>query len=125
MLWAMYFRSLFVTRKPDDLDGYVKDLQATLGQPGRMQAVRGLIAPGNASWVDVAAEIRCPVLIVHGTKDPDYRDSEAEARTAQGLLTAAPSARVEMIDGAGHYPHVEMPEQTAGKLTAFLATTHA
>ena len=28
-----------------------------------------------------------------------------------------------MIDGAGHYPHAEMPDRTAGALLPFLTAT--
>jgi len=30
-----------------------------------------------------------------------------------------------MIEGAGHYPHVEMPDPTIGPVRDFLAETHA
>jgi len=124
-LWGMYFRSLFISAKPDDLDQYVQHLRRVLSQPDRMRAVRGLVAPGDRPWREVAAEIHCPVLIVHGSKDPDYPDPEAEARTAQKLLVSAASVQVEMIEGAGHYPHVELPDRTATRVTDFLAASRA
>jgi pimeloyl-ACP methyl ester carboxylesterase len=123
-LWSMYFRSLFTTVKPADLDAYLADMRAVLRQPGRMAAVRGMIAPGDSPWTSRAGDITCPVLIVHGTKDPDYPDPEAEARLAAQYLTpTAASVTVEMIEGAGHYPQAEMPEVTAAALLRFLDAT--
>jgi pimeloyl-ACP methyl ester carboxylesterase len=120
-LWGIYFRSLFVTEKPSDLDVYIRNLRASLHRPGGMRAVRELIAPGDRPWREVAAEITAPVLIVHGSKDPDYPDAEAAARASQALLSSAAAVRIEMIEGAGHYPHAEMPDRTAGPILEFLA----
>ncbi|MDQ1646535.1 MAG: hypothetical protein QOJ50_2719 [Cryptosporangiaceae bacterium] len=125
LLWGLYFRSLFTTRKPADLGDYVSRMRATLRQPGRMAAVRGVVAPGNAHWSAVAGQIRCPVLIVHGSKDPDYPDPAAAAREAQALLTGAASTEIAMIDGAGHYPQAEMPEKTAQAMDTLLTAARA
>jgi pimeloyl-ACP methyl ester carboxylesterase len=121
-LWAMYFGSLFKAGRPVDQPAYLKMLRGKLREPGRMAAVRGLVDPADRSWVEVASAITAPTLIVHGSKDPDYPDPEAEARVAQGLL---PSADVAMIDGAGHYPQVELPEKTAAVLLDFLTVVRA
>jgi pimeloyl-ACP methyl ester carboxylesterase len=120
-LWSSYFRSLFKAVKPADLGAYTANMRVMLRRPGRMAAVRGMVAPENSPWTDRAADITCPVLIVHGTKDPDYPDPEAEARLAAQFLASAAAVTVEMIDGAGHYPQVEMPEVTAAALHRFLA----
>ncbi len=42
-----------------------------------------------------------------GSKDPDFPSPEAEAR----LLAEHLSGEVAIIEGAGHYPQAEMPEQ--------------
>jgi pimeloyl-ACP methyl ester carboxylesterase len=74
-----------------------------------------------ATKADVEArlgEVRAPTLVVMGTKDPDFDDPAAEAGTIARLVGGGD---VAMIDGAGHYPHAEMPAATAPAILAFLA----
>jgi pimeloyl-ACP methyl ester carboxylesterase len=62
-------------------------------------------------------DVRCPVLVIMGTKDPDFPDPEAEARL---IADRATDGTVVMIEGAGHYPPAEMPAETAQALAPFL-----
>jgi pimeloyl-ACP methyl ester carboxylesterase len=50
-----------------------------------------------------------------GSKDPDFADPAAEARTVADLLRG----EVAMVEGAGHYPQAEMPAPTAQAILAF------
>jgi pimeloyl-ACP methyl ester carboxylesterase len=122
LLWGMYYRSLYPTARPADFPGYLRALKATLREPGRMAAVSGVVAPSEGHWTDCAPRITCPVLIVMGSKDPDFPDPAAEARLAEELLRPyAATTGIAMIEGAGHYPHAEMPEATFAALAGFLA----
>jgi proline iminopeptidase len=57
-----------------------------------------------------------PTLIVHGTRDPiPLASSEAVAR--------AMGASLVVIEGAGHVPYVEQPEQLFAAVRAFLQRT--
>jgi pimeloyl-ACP methyl ester carboxylesterase len=51
-----------------------------------------------------------------GTKDPDFKDPAAEAR----LVSERLRAELAMIDGAGHYPHAEVPEEAGARIIGFL-----
>jgi len=44
-----------------------------------------------------------------GTADPDVKEPALEAK----CVATALHAPVHMIEGAGHYPHAEMPGQVA------------
>jgi pimeloyl-ACP methyl ester carboxylesterase len=113
-MWGKFYGSLYGT-KPDDFDSYQKALVASFKQPGRMDALRGMMAVTKA---DVAArlhEIKAPVLIFMGTADPDFPDPQKEAEIVAGLLNGS----VEMVEGAGHYPQVEDPDLVATKLAGF------
>lgn len=61
-------------------------------------------------------EVRNPVLLVHGAKDPAI--PLAWARDAAGWLT---QARLEVLPGLGHLAHEEDPGKAAALITAFLA----
>ncbi|GAA4415765.1 alpha/beta fold hydrolase [Quisquiliibacterium transsilvanicum] len=56
-------------------------------------------------------------LVVMGTRDPDFPDAAAEARWLGQALGSPPL----IVEGAGHYPHLEMPERVAPALLEFLA----
>ncbi len=115
--WGAYYASLYPSAKPADFDAYRRALVANLREPGRMDAVRGMMAASKADVDARLKEIAAPTLVVMGTRDPDFDDPRLEAETVAGLV----GGRVAMIDGAGHYPHAEMPEVTAPLIRGFLA----
>lgn len=116
-VWGSYYDALYPTSKPADLDDYRSALVRKLGQPGRIAALKGMI---YASKADVAArlgDVRAPTLVIMGTKDPDFANPAGEAKIVADLL----SGEVLMIEGAGHYPHAEMPEVASPPILNFLA----
>jgi pimeloyl-ACP methyl ester carboxylesterase len=120
-LFAKVFHpSLYKAGKPADLPEYTIALRRTLAEPGRMAAVRGVMGDKEECHERVP-ELRCPALVVLGTADPDYPDPVAEARHAEGVLGAHTHTELLLLDGAGHYPHAELPEQTAARIGEFLA----
>ena len=65
---------------------------------------------------DLAA-IRAPALVIVGEHDkPDFR------AIAERLARELPNARLEVIEGAGHLPPLERPEETAALVRDFLGT---
>lgn len=61
-----------------------------------------------------------PTLLVWGSKD-----GVVDPESAKALKRAMPGARVVMIEGAGHLPYEECPEQFSQILLDFLHSTHA
>ena len=59
--------------------------------------------------------MKAPTLVVMGSKDPDFRDPRAEAEWVAERLRG----RYEIVEGAGHYPHAEMPEVTSPLVLSF------
>lgn len=117
-LWAdVFYKSLYPTDPPADLPAYRHTLRANLRQPGRMAAVRAMAQASKTRANARLAEVSCPVLVLMGTRDPDFADPAAEAALA---TDSAPDATVIMIEGAGHYPPAEMPERTAKAVVPFL-----
>ena len=114
--WGMYFNTLFPTHKPLDYVSYRQQLLTNLRQPGRLEALRNMIlAPKDASEKR-ANQVKVPTFIVMGTKDPDFKDPVAEAK----WLGEQTHGKVMIVDGAGHYPHVEMIDQVAQPIIDFL-----
>ncbi|RKN17229.1 alpha/beta hydrolase [Micromonospora musae] len=119
-LFGMFHKTLFpVTRPADDAD-YRRAMVANLREHGRMAAVRGVVALVEPHWTARARDVRQPVLVLMGARDPDFRDPGAEARAARRLFG---TAEARMIEGSGHYPHADQPAATAEQLIAFLKVT--
>lgn len=119
-LFGMFHHSLFPCGRPADDSAYRRAMVANLREPGRMAATRGVVAPVDPHWTTRAREVRQPVLVLMGTKDPDFPDPGAEARAARRLFA---TAEARMISDSGHYPHADQPAATAAALVGFLAVT--
>src|SRR3954451_8288735 len=59
-----------------------------------------------------------PMLVVWGSRDPIV--PAAHAQTVRALV---PTARVEVLEGAGHWPHLDDPDRFCDVLLDFVATT--
>jgi pimeloyl-ACP methyl ester carboxylesterase len=71
--------------------------------------------PGLRRWL---RRIRVPALVVWGDRDgivtPDY---------GRVYASEIPGSRFEVIDDAGHYPHVEQPQRFAELVRTFVRST--
>ena len=117
-LWAKFYASLYPAAKPADFDAYLAALRDNLAEPGRLRAFRRTVATSKAAAEARLPRVKTPVLVVMGSKDPDFPDPEAEGRRIAETL----GGTLHVIPGAGHYPHAEMPEPTAEPIAAFLDT---
>jgi pimeloyl-ACP methyl ester carboxylesterase len=123
-LWKRYLEGAYPGPKPADWDARLAQIEAMLSEPGRMKALQAM---GKSSPADAGAQlgnVRCPVLVVQGTLDPDWASPQAEG---EAIVAALPSGlgRLEMVPGAGHYPHVQFPSQTVTAIGSFLDTAGA
>ncbi len=123
-LWKRYLEGAYPGAKPADWDARLAQIEAMLSEPGRMKALQAM---GKSSPADAGAQlgnVRCPVLVVQGTLDPDWASPQAEG---EAIVAALPSGlgRLEMVPGAGHYPHVQFPSQTVTAIGSFLESARA
>jgi pimeloyl-ACP methyl ester carboxylesterase len=86
-----------------------------------VKTMRGVIEPGGQT-IDATDRLylaaRAPVLIVWGDHDgviPVEHGRKAHA--------AIESSRLEILEGVGHFPHVEAPEMFVDTLLDFMRTT--
>ena len=119
--WTMYYASLYPTRKPDDFDAYKQSLLANLAEAGRMEALQQMLLASKSAVEKRLPGVKSPALILMGSKDPDFKNPEAEA----AWLAHAFQGTYQMVPGAGHYPHAELPDETAPRILAFLAALPA
>lgn len=120
-LWGMFYASLYPTAKPADFDAYLDKLRANLQEPGRLAAARAMIASSKAASEERLSKVRVPSLVLMGTRDPDFPEPAVEAKRVADALGGS----VQLIEGAGHYPHAEMPEETTTHLLRFLRERRA
>ncbi len=117
--WVSYYKSLYPSAPPADFDAYLAALKANLKEPGRFAATLAMMYGSHATVEAHLAEVQAPTLIVMGSKDPDFPDPLAEARHTAEQLRNAVWTEVQMIEGAGHYPNAEMPEQVQAAVLTF------
>jgi pimeloyl-ACP methyl ester carboxylesterase len=113
-VWMQYYGSLYPTRKPADFEQYEVALADSL--KGRLHVVNAMLSSSKAACEAKIPDVTARVLIVMGSKDPDFADPAKEA----DLIASRLHADVLMVEGAGHYPHAEMPEETAKPIIAFV-----
>jgi pimeloyl-ACP methyl ester carboxylesterase len=114
--WVWYYGTIYPTRKPADFSDYLQQLKCNLEEPGRFQAANDY---GNASLQtaqDRLSKVKAPNLVIMGTKDPDFPDPAAEGK----YIVKRTGGKLELIEGAGHYPQTEMPQETIPVIIDFL-----
>lgn len=70
---------------------------------------------GEFDWRSELRNVTSPALILHGSADVIPSDSSRE------WAAALPNARLALLDGIGHFPYLEAPEQFFPMVNAFLA----
>ena len=122
--WRKYLELAYPGQRPADWDARLARIETMLREPGRMKALRAM---GQASPADAGERlphVTCPVLVVQGTADPDWVSPQAEGEAIVAALPAG-LGRLEMIEGAGHYPHVQHPAEVLTAMRSFLDAVRA
>jgi pimeloyl-ACP methyl ester carboxylesterase len=119
--WKKYLEVAYPT-KPADWDGELARIEITLSEPGRMKALQAMCKtdPGQAGAH--LPDVTCPVLIIEGGLDPDWADPRAEGEKIIADLPAG-LGQLAMIEGAGHYPHAQTPDEVVALSLPFLTRT--
>ncbi len=115
-MWLKYYSSLYPTRKPADFAEYSTVLSSNLKERGRLEAMMQMLYASKKASGERIPKVDKPALVLMGSKDPDFKNPEGEAKRVADALRG----RYVMIENAGHYPHAEMPEVTASLMAAFL-----
>ncbi len=118
--WISYYKSLYVSEQPSDMQTYLATLKKNLQERGRFVATKAMMYGKHATVEANLAKVQAPTLIVMGSKDPDFPNPAEEAKRTMGALHNAALTDIHLIEGAGHYPHAEMPEQVQSVVIAFL-----
>ena len=114
-VWGAYLPSLYPGRRPEDFDAHRAEILASMRRPGHAAAFRRTTRTTHAPVEARLDDVRAPVLVVMGERDPDFADPAAEARWIAERL----HGEVVLVPGAGHYPQVEEPDAVNPPLVEF------
>ncbi|KAJ3105810.1 hypothetical protein HDU96_008411 [Phlyctochytrium bullatum] len=119
-MWTSAFLSFFAS-KPDDIDAYVAAVKAKMLSDCNHADVIGMMirATKEHAWSKIG-QVKVPVMLVMGEKDPDFKNPEEETDYVKSSLTASTLVEKLMVADAGHYPHVEKPNLVAPRIVEFL-----
>lgn len=115
-VWARLYTGWYKASPPSDLASEVSRLRAMLANPSRRRAVRETLTADRDGVEARIARLDVPTLVVFGTADDHFPDPLAQARSTASELRG----ELLLVDGAGHYPHVEQPDIVAGAIRSFL-----
>jgi len=121
--WLQYLDLAYPT-KPADWAAERTRIQTSMGEPARMGVLQAMAKSSPADAGAHLPGVSCPVLVVEGSLDPDWADPRAEGERILADLPAG-LGELAVIDGAGHYPHAQTPEQVLELLLPFLTRTLA
>jgi len=109
----------FQNRKPADWSTQLQRNAAMLAEPGRMKALQKMGQTPATDAGEQLGNVPCPVLIIEGSLDPDWVDPRGEG---EAIVAAMPAGvgQIEVIEGAGHYPHTQFPDETVALVLPFL-----
>ena len=115
-VWRAYYRRLYPGRPPADLPAHVAAIAASLRRGGHWRQFVATTRVSHAPAEARLGEVRAPVLVLMGERDPDFRDPAAEGR----LVSERLRGELVLVPQAGHYPQAEYPELVGPRVTAFL-----
>ncbi|GAA1843647.1 alpha/beta fold hydrolase [Microlunatus capsulatus] len=119
--WTRYL-DLAYPDKPSDWTAALGRIEEKLREPGRMAVLKAMAGSPPTDAGAQLAHVTCPVLVVEGSLDPDWADPRAEGdKIVADLPTGL--GEVVVIDGAGHYPHAQTPDQVVALTLPFLTRT--
>lgn len=119
-LWLSYLDAAMPgDKRPADWEDAQNRMTEKLKDPKHAAAFKAM---GFGPPTDAAAQlqnVKCPALIVEGSLDCDFASPKAEG---EAIIAEVPGgvAELAMIDGAGHYPHFQYPEETLAVMLPFL-----
>ncbi|MEM9132155.1 MAG: alpha/beta hydrolase [Actinomycetota bacterium] len=118
-LWAGQYRGWHPGAPPADLAAHADGLAEMLRHPQRRRAVRETLVAHRDGLEERIAGVDVPTLVVMGAADSHFKDPMAEGES----IASRTGGRLHTVADAGHYPHVEFPEQVAVVIAELLAET--
>lgn len=99
-----------------DFNEHLANLKANLSESTRHKVIRAYMFQQSHHEAEMRlAKVRVPSLVIMGSGDVDWPDPVAEAKWIVSQL----GSELVVLDGAGHHPHVEYPQEVARAVVDF------
>jgi pimeloyl-ACP methyl ester carboxylesterase len=102
--------------EPETLDAYLRPWRGQEGQAAYFRKIEQWRDEDMAVLAPLLATIDVPVLVLWGAED-----AWLSPETGERLAAAIPGARLELVDGAGHFAMEDEPAAVAERLASFLS----
>ncbi|MEV4118752.1 alpha/beta hydrolase [Micromonospora sp. NPDC049645] len=119
--WKKYLDVAFPS-KPADWHSELARIEAKMSEPGRMKVLQAMAKTSPSDAGRQLPNVACPVLVIEGSADPDWADPRAEGERIIADLSPG-LGELAVIEGAGHYPHTQTPDEVLALALPFLART--
>lgn len=100
---------------PERCDSSCRYFRSAEGRTAFFTALRALYGVDLDAMAPLYATIRCPTILIHGTRDPLIRLTHAEK-----LAAAIPGAELVPIPACGHFAQEEAPGRVAREFHRFM-----
>jgi pimeloyl-ACP methyl ester carboxylesterase len=117
VVWDAYYRGLFPGHRPADFAEHRREMTASFRRGRHWRSFQRTARTTHAPAEARLAEVSCPVLVVMGERDRDWKDPGAEGRFVADALRG----ELLLVPDAGHYPMAQCPEAVNPRLVAFAA----
>ena len=115
-VWLAYYPKFYPGERPADFGQYCTTIDRSLRGKGKTRAFSRTTRSSHAQTDKVLDSVRQPTLVVMGSADPDFPDPTAEAH----VIARRTHGSAHVVDGAGHYPHVQRPDEVNPVVIEFL-----
>lgn len=116
-MWAKLYAGWYKTNRPADLETELGRMKVVLSDPMRRKAIRQTLTADRTGVAERMDRVAVPTLTIFGSADDHFEDPAAEASEIARRL----NGEAQVVDGAGHYPHVERPDLVLDAIRTFLA----
>ena len=120
-VWKSYLPKLFPSQPPADFAAHRARIADSLAKPGHLRAFRQTTRTSHAPAEAATPQVSAPTLVIMGDRDPDFAEPLVEAQWISDRM----NAELMVVEGAGHYPQAEFPDQVNDRLIAYLRRTCA
>jgi pimeloyl-ACP methyl ester carboxylesterase len=115
-VWLSYYPKFYPGQPGPDFEEHLASISRSLRGKGKTRAFSLTTRTSHAQVDTVLDTARTPTLVVMGSADPDFPDPSAEAH----MIARRTGGSAHMVDGAGHYPHAQRPDEVGPVVIEFL-----
>jgi pimeloyl-ACP methyl ester carboxylesterase len=118
-LWVKLYTGWYKQSPPSDLEAETAKLRRMLADAARRRAVRRTLTASRHGVDQRIEQLDVPTLTIFGSEDDHFADPSGAATSTADEL----GGEALVVEGAGHYPHVEQPTLVADAIVSFLGRT--